>query len=296
VIFGPTAVGKSDVLFSLLDRRFEIVNADSMQVYRGMDVGTAKPSAELASRLPHHLLSVLDPSEQYSAGEFVRRAEDLIPEICGRARHPVICGGSAFYIRSFLFGLPEAPKGSVEVRSRLRKREKAEGREALYGELTGRDPSARGRIRPHDRNRIIRALEILEVSGRSMFSYHWPKSIREDFRFLLIGLELPRTELYRRIDARVEKMFRDGLVEEIRRLMEEGHGREEPGMQGIGYHEFFQMQKGCRTVPEVKEIIKMNSRRYAKRQLTFFRSIPNVAWVNAEDRGGIRSLVEGFIA
>jgi tRNA dimethylallyltransferase len=296
VIFGPTGVGKSDVVFSLLDPRFEVINADSMQVYRGMDIGTAKPCASDMAALTHHLVSILDPAEQYNAGEFVKRAESIVQSMGARGRHPVICGGTAFYIRSFLFGLPESPRGSAEARMRLRAREKAEGLGALYEELVRKDPSAAGRIMPNDRYRVARALEILESTGRSMFTFHWPRTLRNDYRFLLIGLELPREELYARIDRRVDRMFDDGLRDEVRRLMENGHTGNEPGMQGIGYREFFEMQKGCITLADLKEHVKRDSRRYAKRQVTFFKSIPDVRWVAAEEREMIRRLIEGFIA
>jgi tRNA dimethylallyltransferase len=295
VIFGPTAVGKSETLEALDGSRFEVINADSMQAYRHMDVGTAKPPAELLARLPHHLVSIIEPSTQYNAGEFVTRAQSLVPEIRARGKTPVICGGTAFYIRSFLCGLPESPPGSADVRARLRLREREGGHPALYQELAREDPEAAKRIQPNDRYRIMRALEILETSGRSQFSYSWPRALRSDLRFLIIGLERPREQLYARIDARVEEMFRAGLVEEVRRLMAMGFVAEDPGMQAIGYREFFTMQKGCLSLSDVKQEIQRNSRRFAKRQLTFFRSVPGVQWRDPAHAGEIRSLMETFL-
>jgi tRNA dimethylallyltransferase len=262
-----------------------------MQAYRGMDIGTAKPGGEILSRLPHHLVSFLEPSVQYNAGEFVKKAEELVEEIVDRGRRPVICGGTVFYIRCFLFGLPESPQGAGEIRSRLRGLEKQKGHIALYEELVGRDPAAAEKIPPNDRYRTIRALEVLESTGKSVYSFHWPRSLRKDYRFTIIGLMRPREELYGRIDARVEAMFKAGLVAEVRGLMELGYGADHPGMKGIGYREFFEMQKGCLTFSDVKELIQRDSRRYAKRQITFFRSIPEVHWRNADDLDALRARI-----
>ena len=266
-----------------------------MQAYRHMDVGTAKPSRRLLEKLPHHLVSFIEPSVQYNAGAFVKSAEALIVEITGRGGVPIVCGGTAFYIRSLLCGLPESPPGSAESRERLKKREKEEGAAGLYKELMRVDPEAARRIQPRDRHRIMRALEILETSGRSQFSFRWPREIRADYRFLILGLERPRDELYARIDSRVEQMFRDGLVDEVKRLSAMGFVPEDPGMQAIGYREFFLMRRGCGTMSDVKEEIQRNSRRYAKRQLTFFRMVPRVQWKNPAVREEILRLIKEFM-
>jgi tRNA dimethylallyltransferase len=266
-----------------------------MQVYRHMDIGTAKPTPAERARLVHHLVDIVEPSCQFNAGQFVKAAEALVGEIWARGRIPVVSGGTAFYIRSFLYGLPEAPPGDPEAREGLQGRERREGRRALYEELCRRDPQAASRIQPNDGYRTIRALEILETAGRSVFSFHWPHTLREDFRFLLIGLDRERGELYGRIDERVRRMFETGLVAEVKRLMAMGCGPGDPGMRGIGYREFLQMQRGCTTLAGVREDIARDSRRYAKRQLTFFRTIEGVAWMHPDDRGSIQSLVSAFI-
>jgi len=263
-----------------------------MQAYRGMDIGTAKPNAEILAKLPHHLVSFLEPSMQYNAGEFVKRTEKLVEEISHRGAVPVVSGGTAFYVRCLLFGLPETPVGEGERREKLRDREREEGSASLYAELISRDPYAAGRIQPNDRYRTIRALEIMETTGKSVFSFEWPRTLRRDFRFTIIGLTRPREELYKRIEERVDGMFRDGLVEEVRGLMERGCRAEDPGMKGIGYREFFGMRRGCETFHDVRESIKTNSRRYAKRQLTFFRTVPGVRWMDADDLEGLRAQVE----
>jgi tRNA dimethylallyltransferase len=295
VLFGPTGVGKSETLSRLLDERFEVISADSMQTYRHMDIGTDKPPAGVQRRFPHHLLSIVDPSEQFNAGQFVTRAEALVPEIRARGKVAVVSGGTAFYIRSFLFGLPESPPGSPAVREELQGFEREHGHRPLYEELVRADPEAAARIPANDRYRILRALEVLRTTGRSVFSFHWPRTLRTDYRFLILGLERPREELYRRIDLRVRRMFEAGLVDEVRGLIGRGYGPRDPGMRAIGYKEFFEMQRGCLSLAAVEELIRRNTRRYAKRQMTLFRTVPSVEWMNADDGEGLSSRVEAFL-
>lgn len=296
ILFGPTAVGKSELLFSQFDQRFEIINADSLQVFRHMDVGTAKPTSESRSRLTHHLVDVADPSEQFNAGWFVKAAEALVPSIRSRGRFPVICGGTAFYITSFLYGLPESPPVDPAIREKYRALERESGSAGLYGMLRDRDPEAAARIQPNDRYRIIRALEVHESTGRSLFSFRWPRVPRKDFRFLLIGLEREREELYRRIGERVDRMFDDGLLQEVKALIAMGYGLRDPGMRGIGYRELLQMRAGCQTVADVRDLIARTTRRYAKRQLTFFRAVPGVFWMKPDRPFEVREKIEAFIA
>jgi tRNA dimethylallyltransferase len=289
-------VGKSELLSRVLDSRFELISADSMQVYRFMDIGTAKPSAQERARIPHHLIDVADPTEQFNAGRFVTEAEALIPAIQGRGRVPVVAGGTAFYITNLVYGLPEAPPVDEAVRERLRKLERDEGRAALYRMLARSDPEAASRIRANDRYRVMRALEVLQSTGRSLFSFRWPRAPRPDYRFQLIGLDRPREEVYRRIEARVGAMFEAGLVSEVARLLERGYGPRDPGMGGIGYRELLQMRRGCETLAEVRQRICRSTRRYAKRQLTFFRGVPGVCWMSPEGPGEIQDRIETFLS
>jgi tRNA dimethylallyltransferase len=267
-----------------------------MQVYRHMDVGTAKPSLQDRARLPHHLVDVADPTEQFNAGRFVKTAEKLVVDIAGRGKVPVVSGGTAFYITSLLFGLPESPPVDPAVRERLRAQASRGGTEGLYRMLLERDPDAEGRIQPRDRYRTLRALEVLESTGRSLFSFHWPRTPRKDFRTMVIGLERERQELYRRIDERVERMFDGGLVGEVKSLLAMGFQPSDPGMRGIGYHELLQMRSGCETLRQVRERIARSTRRYAKRQITFFRAVPGVSWVHPARAAELREKIEAFIA
>jgi tRNA dimethylallyltransferase len=267
-----------------------------MQVYRHMDVGTAKPSREERDRLRHHMVDVADPSEQFNAGRFVKAAEQLVSDIVGRGKVPVVSGGTAFYITSFLFGLPESPPVDPAVRERLKERAGREGTDQLYRSLLEKDPGAGAKIQPKDSYRTLRALEVLESTGRSLFSYHWPRTPRTDFRAMVVGLERERAELYRRINDRVERMFDNGLLAEVKALLAMGFGPEDPGMRGIGYRELLQMRAGCETLRGTRDRIAQNTRRYAKRQITFFRTVPGVQWVHPSHPADLREKIEAFIA
>jgi tRNA dimethylallyltransferase len=266
-----------------------------MQVYRHMNVGTAKPGRDLLEWLPHHLIDIVDPSSQFNVGEFVKAAERLAGQIRARARVPVVCGGTAFYVTSFLYGLPESPKGDPEVRARLKEMARVEGSDALVRLLREQDPKAAERIHPGDTYRVTRALEVLESTGDSVFSFRWPRTLRNDFQFLILGLRREREELYRRIDQRVDGMFSHGLLEEIKALLSMGYGPADPGMRGIGYREIVATRSGCQTLAEARMLIKRNSRRYAKRQLTFFRSVRNVQWFEPTEVVRMRSAIDEFL-
>ena len=292
-------MGKSELLSRIFDSplasRIELISADSMQVYRHMDIGTAKPSAEERARFPHHLVDVADPPEQFNAGRFVNEAERIIPCIISRGRLPLVAGGTAFYVTSLMHGLPQSPPVDPAVRERLRARERDEGRAALYELLAQCDPQAASRVPANDRYRVMRALEVFQSTGRSVYSFAWPRTPRVDMRFLLLGLDRPREELYRRIDQRVSAMFRAGLVDEVKALLDRGYGPTDPGMKGIGYRELLDMRGTCETLSTVRERISQSTRRYAKRQLTFFRSVPGVSWLGPEDVAAVRERLERFM-
>ena len=295
LLFGPTGVGKTDLIFKLFTDKFEVINSDSMQVYRGMDIGSAKPSTLVLDQIPHHLIDIMLPSEQFNAGIFVNLADRLIPEILGRGKIPVISGGTAFYFKSFLYGLPELPEVSSEVRESLQRELEKRGLESMYRELQKIDPVRAGQLEPGDSYRILRALEVFHSSGSTLSSYKVPESLRRGINPLVIGLTRSRNELYERINMRVDLMMHSGLQEEVKRLVEEGYTESDPGMKGIGYSEFFlQARTGEFTIQDVTELIKRNSRRYAKRQLTFFKKLPGVRWFIPEDEK-ISETVNSFL-
>lgn len=264
-----------------------------MQVYRGMDIGTAKPDRALLDKLPHHLIDLRDPREQFSAGDFVRLGDLACADIHARGKLPVILGGTAFYIRNFLYGLPVTPEFDPETRQALIARMQAEGAPALMAELAAVDPESAARINIHDEYRIIRALEVYAASGRPLSSFALPESCRSGYRFLVIALERPRDELNRRIDRRVDEMFDAGLEAEVRRLMDSGYGPIDPGMQAIGYREFFAYAAAG---PEaIRAAIKNDSRKYARRQETFIRPMSGVLHLAADDFSGFARALSGFV-
>jgi tRNA dimethylallyltransferase len=281
-------------LLELFADATEIVSADSMQVYRGMDIGTAKPTPAILSRIPHYLIDIRNPDEGFSAGDFVREADALTSAIHSRGCRAVISGGTAFYLRSFIYGLPETPQVAPQIRVDLEREWIQRGPDALRSELEQVDPSSARRLPPGDRYRIIRALEVYRSEGRPLSSYALPAAPRDGFRFRTIGFERDRSELYARIERRVDEMFDAGLEDEVEGLLALGYGFDAPGMKAIGYHEFEAYRKGEYTVQRTRELIKRNSRRYAKRQITFFKQLPGVSWFSPDDIDGIRSAIEGF--
>ena len=287
LLFGPTAVGKTACLTELFSGNAEIISADSMQVYRGLDIGTAKPDSRFLSQIPHHLIDIRTPNEPFNAGDFVRETEQLLPEILSRGRLPVICGGTAFYFINFLFGLPQAPPSDRKTAAEIEAEVLNGGRQRLYEELRLKDPVSAARIPPGDTYRLVRALEVLRTGGRPLSSYRTGQVPRSDFRFKVIELTRPRAELYERINRRVGQMFADGLPEEWRRLRADGCTAASPGMRAIGYAEFFLSENP----DDVRELIQKNSRRYAKRQITFFQKIPGRRRFHPDETGEMRGFI-----
>ncbi|MBI9097798.1 MAG: tRNA (adenosine(37)-N6)-dimethylallyltransferase MiaA [Spirochaetaceae bacterium] len=288
LLFGPTAVGKTDLLLQLFEGKGEVISADSMQVYKGLDIGSAKPEPDYLKRLPHHLINIREPHQQFSTGDFVEETEKLLPEIYERGKIPVLSGGTAFYFRNFLFGLPDIPDIHRSYREELNKELSEGSLQKLYDELCICDPFSGSRLNSNDSSRIIRALEVYRATGKPLSSYHLSNRMRDDYTIKIIGLERDRDELYSRINRRVDIMFAQGLVEEIRKLIKEGVRSDFPAMKGIGYSEFFEMgRQGCLTLNDIKEKIKQDSRRYAKRQITFFKSLEGVKWYSPLDIEGI---------
>ena len=298
LLLGPTAVGKSRLLEDLLPRlrrwRVEVINADSRQVYRGLDAGTAKPPWRLRRRLPHHLVDVVDPDRQFTAGDFVRAADRLVGEIERRGGRAVVAGGAAFYLWSLLHGLPAAPPADPRIRRELRDRLRTEGAAALHAELARSDPDGAARLSPADVNRVLRALEVVQLTGAPWSSFRPPDTVRRDFELLILGLHRDRADLYRRIDRRVEEMFAGGLAAEVAALRARGYHRDTPGLRSIGYAEFFHAD----SAPDeaILRLVQRNTRRLAKRQLTFFRRFPGVRWLPADAGAEVGAGMERFLA
>lgn len=295
LLFGPTAVGKTELISTLFKENYEIINADSMQVYRSLNIGTAKPPLDLLKKIPHHLIDIISPKEQFHAGEFVRLTDKLCRDITSRGEIPVICGGTAFYFKNYLYGLPDIPLIDPSIRENLVQELNIKGIKNLYMELIKVDPVRAEKVHPNDKYRILRSLEIIRGSGKAQSDFKPSNILRPGINPLILGLKRDRTELYSRIDQRVDEMFDAGFLNEMKHCFKEGLVETDPGMQGIGYREFFLMgRRGDITIPDIRDLIKMNSRRYAKRQMTFFRTLPNVKWFHPGDVESIRDEITGF--
>ncbi len=296
LVFGPTAVGKTDLLVELFSGKGEVISADSLQAYRGLDIGTAKPDKAVQEALPHHLIDIRDPHERYNAGEFVAAADELIADIWSRNRVPIVSGGTPFYLRNFVYGLPQTPPSDPAVRVAIDLEVQNDGIEAAYRRLQEIDPETANRLSPRDTYRIKRALEVYRLSGKKLSCHSVSYNRRKEFDMLLIGLDRPRDELHRRIEKRVGLMFRLGLVSEVASLVSAGHDETAPAMQGIGYREFFEMRRvGCTTLADVRDGIVTHTRKFSKRQMTFFNRFPDTAWFHPAEKKAVLSRVKEFL-
>lgn len=296
VIIGPTAVGKTALSLRLAEEfRGEIISGDSMQVYRGMDIGTAKASEEERARIPHHLIDIIDPDVPFSVQEFQQLAREKIEEIYRRDHLPMLVGGTGLYVEAVTHGydLPRVPE-NTELRQELRRLAEQHGNEALHQRLREADPETAQKLHPNDRKRIIRALEVYHVTGKP-FSQMVGKR-ETPYHLLWIGLTMPRELLYDRINQRVDQMVSRGLVEEVKRLKEKGYHRGLTSMQAIGYKEIMSYLEGEMTLSEAIDLIKKGTRKFAKRQLSWFRRIPEIRWFDVTEEQSfeeIQRLVAG---
>lgn len=295
ILVGPTAVGKSGVALAAARRTgAEIVNADALQVYRGLDIGTAKPSAAERREVPHHLIDVLEPTERFSAGEFARRARGALEEIGRRGRPAIVAGGSGLYLRALATGLAEIPAGDSEIRAALRRRLDVEGLPALQAELVRLDPVTAGRLGEGDTQRILRALEVTIGTGRPFSSWLAAPATAPELDARWLGLTLSRAVLYDRIESRIHDMIECGWLDEVRRLVAAGVPREAPAMQAIGYADWALHLDGALGFEEALDRVIRATRRYAKRQETWFRREPRVEWLEADPVGATDRLVESL--
>jgi tRNA dimethylallyltransferase len=278
-IVGPTASGKSAAAYQLARRwETEIIVADSRQLYRGMAIGTDQPPREWRERVAHHLVDLAPPATAWDAGQFCRAAEPVIERLHRAGAVPIVVGGTGLYLRALLYGLAPGPPADASLRRRLAER-------ADLHEWLGRvDPASAEVISPADRPKIIRALEIYLLTGRPRSVWHAEHGFRTArYDHLVIGLRLPRAVLYRRIEERVAEMVRRGLIEEVRRLWREGHDERHNAMRGLGYRQLLRALRGeCPIDDAIRDTIR-ETRRYAKRQLTWFRHQPGLRWL---DLGG----------
>ncbi|HOC95110.1 MAG: tRNA (adenosine(37)-N6)-dimethylallyltransferase MiaA [Candidatus Cloacimonadota bacterium] len=272
VIEGPTASGKTALAIELARRLdTEIISADSRQVYRHMDIGTAKPSSSELEAVPHHLISIIEPSQSYNVGLFCEDAGKVVERLHSQGRIPLVCGGTGMYVAGLLKGIFPQPEIPAQIRHNIRQRMAAEGPERMYGELREADPEFAGKISPNDRQRIQRGLEIWAATGISI-SEHWRRQEREQIYVAYrILLDPPRKELYARINRRMEQMLAAGLADEIKRLLELGYDEHSPGLSSLGYREFLPWLRNSASLQECTSLAAQHSRNYAKRQYTWYR-------------------------
>ena len=279
LIAGPTAVGKSAVALALAEQMGgEIISVDSMQVYRGLDIGTAKPAAAERARIPHHLIDVCDLHQTFDAAQFVRQARQVGDQIQARGRTPIFCGGTGLYFKALLEGLGEAPPADERLRAEL----EAIPAEQLLAELQERDPATFERIDRKNLRRVIRAVEVIRVTGKRFSEQRaaWePVSTDVDQASRICCLVRAPDDLRERINLRVDEMFSRGLVEETRRLLPAGLAENLTAMQAIGYRQVVEHLRGERNLAETIELVKTRTRQFAKRQLTWFRRHGNCRWV-----------------
>ena len=293
VLFGPTAVGKTALTEELFSKGFEIINADSVQVYRYLDIASAKPEKELVEKIPHHLVDIRFPWEQYNSGDFCKDAERLIKEINERGNIPLITGGTAYYFKQLLYGPSSTPESNPKTREEIQRTIDDIGLDKAYEMLMSLDMEAAKKIDKNDRYRISRALEVIKDTGRPLSSFPVSDTLREDIDFVIIGLKREKKELEERIRKRVDIMFESGALREMKALLSMGADLSWPGMQGIGYREWFNaMESGEVNISIIKDMIIRSSIKYAKRQMTFFSSFSDTLWFSPNDIEKIKGYLE----
>lgn len=284
IVTGPTAVGKTELCVRLSQRLgTEMISADSMQVYRHLAIGTAKPSPEELQGVPCHLIDFVDPDHQYNAGEFVRDADRVIARLRAAGKIPLITGGTGMYLRSLLYGICEALPNDPVIREQLRREADAGRLPELYEELRRADPEAT-HITPNDRQRILRALEVYRATGRPITSFHTQSEEAPRYRARIFVLDRPRAELYARINARVDAMMEAGLLDEIRDYLAAGYSRENPAVRALGYRDLIDHLEGRASLEAAVAAMKQRTRNFAKRQLTWFRAMRDAIWISLSGR------------
>ncbi len=290
-VVGPTASGKTAVGTALAERfRGEIVVCDALQVYRHLDIGTAKPTAEQRSEIPHHMIDLREPYDDFTAGDYLRLGREALHGVRSRGNVPIVVGGSGFYLRALIEGLFEGPGRSAELRARMRRIAAKRGTVSIHRALRRVDPQAAARLAPADLERNIRAYEIYLLTHRTMTEWQeQPRDKLVGFRWLKLGIQWERPRLYQRINERVEEMFRSGFVDEVRSLMS-GYSPTCHAFKSIGYRQISDCLERQGDMDQAKEDIQRESRRYAKRQTTWFRADADIVWLDAGN--GFDSLLE----
>ncbi|MBI1912202.1 MAG: tRNA (adenosine(37)-N6)-dimethylallyltransferase MiaA [Deltaproteobacteria bacterium] len=298
LIVGPTATGKSDLAVELSTLfNGEIVSADSMQIYRYMDIGTAKPTREQRANAAHHLIDIVNPDEDYTAARYKKDASAKIEEISSRGKNIFVAGGTGLYVKALTQGLFEGPASDASIRQNLMEEAKTKGKEYIYEKLKEVDPISASTIHPNNLIRVIRALEVYNISGKTMSDFQREHGFSEEpFETLKIGLIKERDSLYRDIERRVDRMMEEGLLEETRRLLGMGYSSCLKPMCALGYKEMCNFIAGEYNLEKAVEELKKNTRHYAKRQITWFKKDNEIRWFHPDGKKDIINLVKEFLS
>jgi len=286
ILLGPTGVGKTDISIKLAQKipDIEIISADSMQIYKYMDIGTAKPDKSILNTIKHHMIDIVDPAEDFDVIQYSKLAAKIILDVFKRGKIPILAGGSGLYIYSIINPLFVGPAKNIEYRETLGEEEKIHGKNYLHDKLSKIDPVSASKIKPNDLRRIIRALEVYKSTGKTI-SYLQKKSSNNNAKinYQIIGFKRHRANLYQMINLRVDKMIKDGFIEEVKMLRDKGYKENLNSMQGLGYKQINKHLNGVYSKEEAIDLIKIETRHYAKRQMTWFRNkIENIEWIDLD--------------
>ncbi len=296
VILGPTASGKTALGIEIAERlQTEIISADSRQLYRKLNIGTAKPTHEELARVKHHFIDYLDINEEYNVSRFETEALTVVDSLHALGKIPVVVGGSGLYIKAIVDGIFNEVETDPEYREELIAQREKKGNEYLYEMLRLKDPVAAAELLPQNWKRVIRALEVNKLTGKSIKDFHRDYKREDDLRFFQFGLNWEREKLYSRIEKRVDQMIESGLVEEVKSVLNEGFNKKMNALNTVGYKEIFDFLDGKISLDRAIELMKRNTRRYAKRQLTWFRRDERIKWINVSESTEIPALAKSVI-
>lgn len=286
IIAGPTASGKTALAINIAgELGSEIISADSRQVYKQTDIGTAKPGADLLNAVKHHLISIIPPEQTYNASLFEKDAGRIIDDLHSRNKIPLVCGGTGLYLKALTDGISDGADYDPLYREKLMNLRSAEGNESVYAILREKDPVSAARMLPQNWKRVIRALEVLDFTGKPIWEHHDISSLKCEYRFFYFVLNPEREKLYNRINMRVDEMIKNGLMEEVQLLLKSGlHYTTHNSLNTVGYKEIIEFTEGKYSFDTAVELIKRNTRRYAKRQMTWFRSVKDAVFINSENQ------------
>ncbi len=294
-IVGPTAVGKTQIAVNIAQKiSGEIISADSRQIYRDLNIGTAKPTPEEQRLIRFHLIDFVNPDESYSCGQFARDAEQKIQEISARRHTPIVCGGTGLYIRALFHPLHKLPESDKRIKEKLMAEYKTHGIAYLYERLLNVDPEWAQKITPRDKQRILRGLEVYEISGETLSSFTKARRKKSQYLPYYAGLTMPRDELYDRINQRFDSMIERGLVEEAKTLLDKGFDPAASALRTIGYKEIIEYLSGTLTLDEATERAKRRTRNFAKRQLSWFNNMEGIDWYNTRNPDVVNNLISAF--